>query len=321
MLSKRRIMFITYPGAALIDFAGPAGVFSVVNELLNNKTGYDIQYLSSTGGLVKLNTGLEIQTCALADVRFKASDTVLVTGAPENALLGAMQDKHIQYSLKNVASICNRYGSICTGAFVLGASGLLDGRKSSTHWAAQKSLQESFPATLVDFDALYTIDANLWMSAGVTTGIDMALAMVEADHGRVLKSQVARHLLVYAQRSGHQAQFSDILVAQTRTDTKFAELIDWLNENLQQAIKVEDMADFMNMSHRSFHRHFTRVFQQSPGSFLGQLRLDQAKKLIEAGVPIALAANKVGFESISAFRTAFKAYVGVTPRQYADMGC
>ena len=106
MLSKRRIMFITYPGAALIDFAGPAGVFSVVNELLNNKTGYDIQYLSSTGGLVKLNTGLEIQTCALADVRFKASDTVLVTGAPENALLGAMQDKHIQYSLKNVASIC-----------------------------------------------------------------------------------------------------------------------------------------------------------------------------------------------------------------------
>lgn len=319
MSAKRRIFFITYPGAALLDFAGPSGVFSVANEQVGGQAVYDIQCLSATGGLVKQNTGLAIETCPLADIRFKPSDTVLVIGAPDKALVAAMRDSAISQSLNIAQRICHRYGSICTGAFVLGASGLLDGRKSCTHWASQKALRTNYPATLVDDDALYTRDGHLWTSAGVTTGIDMALAMVEADHGRLLKSRVARHLLVYAHRPGHQSQFTDILMAQTRADTQFSELIDWLSENLHQSLKVEDMAAFMKMSQRSFHRHFVSVFDQSPGKFFEQLRLDRAQKLIEAGEPVALVAGKVGFQSIAAFRTAFKAYVGVTPGHYAAM--
>ncbi len=320
MLNSRRIFFITYPDAALLDFAGPSGVFSVVNELFDSAPVYDIQCLSAEGGLVRQNSGLQIQTEALASIRFEPSDTVLVIGAPEYARNKAMESETIKQALKTADGICSRYGSICTGAFLLGAAGLLKGRKSCTHWASQKSLQKVFPESLVDFDALYTMDKNLWMSAGVTTGIDMALAMVEMDYGRVMKSRVARHLLVYAQRAGHQSQFSDILLAQTRSDTKFATLIDWLNENLHHVIKVEDMADFMNMSQRSFYRYFSQVFDQAPSQFLTQLRLDQARKLLEAGEPVELVSYSVGFKSVSAFRTAFKAYVGMTPRHFAAMG-
>ncbi|MGB0204382.1 MAG: GlxA family transcriptional regulator [Neptuniibacter sp.] len=319
MALVRRIFFITYPGAALLDFAGPSGVFSVVNELLEHEEAYDIHCLSSHGGLIKQNTGLPIYTEALTDIEFKPSDTVLVIGAPEQALNTAACDPVILDALRDADRICSRYGSICTGALVLSAAGLLDGRKSCTHWSSQKLLQRSAPLSTVDFDSLYTVDKNLWMSAGVTTGIDMALAMVEADYGRVIKSQVARHLLVYTHRAGHQAQFSDILLTQTRTDTKFARLIDWLNDNLKEPIKVEDMADFMNMSPRSFHRHFSQIFDQPPSQFLTHIRLDKAQKLLEAGESVELVAGKVGFKSVPAFRTAFRAYIGMTPSSYAGM--
>ncbi|BFM49791.1 helix-turn-helix domain-containing protein [Marinomonas sp. THO17] len=314
----RRIYFVLYPNSALLDYSGPSGVFAVANELIKD-TVYSLHCVSSTGGLIRQNTNVYIDTLAFDQTELSIEDTVLVMGAPSSAIQEAMADPAIKQYLEYSSQTCGRYGSVCTGAFILGAAGLLDHKQTSTHWASQKLLKNSYPLARVNQDALYTVDGNLWTSAGVTTGIDMALAMVEQDLGRSIKSQVAKHLLVYAQRAGHQSQFSDILLAQTHHDDRFAPLVEWLQEHLHHPIKVEDMAHFMAMSSRSFHRHFIHAFGQSPASFFVQLRLNQAQKLLQAGVPVTQVASKVGFKSVSAFRTAFKDFTGITPKFFSGL--
>lgn len=315
----KRIFFITFPGASLLDFIGPSSVFAAVNEFESPHQMYDIQCLSTSGGLIEHHNGIQLLTKPLTTVRFNATDTVLVTGAPKVPLANARCDQVLKDAVLSARERCCRFGSICTGALILADSGVLDDAQSCTHWASQGELQKTAPRSNINLDALFTVDGNLWMSAGVTTGIDMALAMVEQDMGKVMKSKVARHLLVYAQRSGHQTQFSDVLLTQTQRDTRYSNLIEWLRENLHSSIKVEDMANFMSMSPRSFHRHFVKEFTQSPSSFLRTLRLDKAQLLLESGKPVELVAGEVGFASVSAFRSAFKDYVGISPRQYAGM--
>jgi len=153
----------------------------------------------------------------------------------------------------------------------------------------------------------------------VAAGIDMALAIVEVDHGALLRSKVARQLVVYSHRPGHQSQFSGLLTAQVKADERYSGLIEWLSNRLDKTTKVSEMAGHLGVSDRSFHRHFTKTFSQTPAKFLEQLKLEASKELIEAGQPIKIVATSIGFKSESAFRSAFKNKFGVTPTLYAKI--
>lgn len=302
----------------MLDLSGPAGVFSTATRL-DPKARYQVVTASPQGGPVVHSCGLRLETVPLKALDLAKNDTVLVLGGYAHSLGFAMGNTVIRQTLMRASEQCERYGSICTGAFILGAAGLLDNKAAATHWAAQRQLQERFGAARIDPDKLYVTDGRLWTSAGVTTGIDMALAILEQDHGPGLKAKVARQLVVYTHRPGHQSQFSDILEAQTRSSAMFTELIDWLAERLNQPIRVEEMADKAGMSVRSFQRRFTAAFGIPPGKFHEQLRLDRARDLIEAGDQIKSVTAKVGFLSSAAFRSAFKDRFGITPRLCAQM--
>ena len=318
MSKTRRLVFVTYPGAFLLDFAGPAAVFTTASRL-SAEPLYEHVIAAPAGGQVVHGCGTTVATVALPTLQFSRRDTVIVIGAHAQPLGVAMRDQQMLEAVVAASATAERYGSVCSGAFVLAAAGLLNDRHAATHWAGQDQLALRYPHVNVDPDALYVTDGRLWTSAGVTTGIDMALAMVECDHGRELKSQVARQLVVYSHRPGHQTQFSELLLAQVEADERFGGLIEWLMHRLNGSVRVADMAAFMAMSERNFYRQFVAVFTQTPSKLYERLRLDAARKLIEAGAPAKQAAGRIGFRSETAFRSAFKARFGVTPGLHRRM--
>ncbi len=318
IMTTRRILFIVYPGIELLDVAGPAAVFSAANEISGQRL-YSHRVLSPVAGQITSHSGLMLAAQALKGFRFKNSDTLLVVGAYEPSLVPAMGDGTIRNTLVNAAKRVERYGSICTGAFVLATAGLLKNRHVTTHWAGIERLARTSADASVDAQALYVNDGRLWTSAGVASGIDMALAMLEEDHGAGLKSKVARQLVVYAHRPGYQSQFSELLTAQAKADERYARLVDWLSGRLDRVTSVSEMAGFVAMSERSFYRHFTRTFGQTPSKFLETLRLETGKNLLEAGQPVNRVSTQVGFRSESHFRAAFKAQFGVTPGLFAQV--
>ncbi len=318
MSDTRRIYYIAYPGIEMLDVAGPAAVFSTANEI-SCKLLYEQRVISPCAGQIATHSGLMLIAQSTKGVRFRASDTVLVVGAYPESLNRAMQDETVRRVLVRASQRVERYGSICTGAFLLAQAGLLNNRRVTTHWAGIDPLHRACPGSGIENQALYVKDGPLWTSAGVASGIDMALAMLEEDHDAGLKARVAKQLVVYAHRPGYQSQFSELLSAQVKSDDQFGLLVDWLNTRIDQVTQVSDMADFMAMSERSFYRKFTRVFAQTPSKFLEILRLERARQLIESGLPAGVVSNRVGFRSESAFRTAFKARYGVTPGLYAQV--
>ncbi len=318
MSSRRRVIFIAYPGVELLDIAGPAAVFSSAN-VLSGRPLYQPLVAAPECGDIKTQAGLLLNADGLEQLRFNELDTVLVVGAYRDALRAAMANGVILRALQAAEAGAERIGSICTGAFVLAAAGLLEGRRVTTHWEGRERLARFSPGCVVDSDALYVRDGALWTSAGVAAGIDMALAMVERDHGTRLKSEIARQLVVYAHRPGYQSQFSALLSAQVRADERYGSLVRWLSERLDRTTKVSEMAGYLGQSERSFYRHFVAEFGQTPSKFLERLKLDAGRELIETGAPVKVVTAQVGFRSESAFRSAFKAHFGVSPVLYARM--
>ncbi len=318
MNKQRRIVFLTYSGFELMDLSGPMSVFTTANDLLGEQH-YEIVTASSRGGQVHCAGGITISSTPLYKITIASTDTVLIVGAQRDRLLAAMSQKSLQLKLHEASKKAKRYGSVCSGAFVLAAAGLLDGKHCATHWAGYEDLTNNYTKTSVDRDALYVNDGRLWTSAGVTTGIDMALSMLAEDHGASIMGKVAKTLVVYAHRPGHQSQFSELLELQTASNGEFAALADWLQNTLDQPLKVSDMAQRMIMSERTFQRKFTLALGTTPAKFLENLRLDHAKQMIEAGQAIKAATISAGYRSQAAFRTAFKTRYGITPSQHAGM--
>jgi len=315
---SKRVIFVTYVGAELLDLSGPATVFNAAT-LLDPNVSYECIPCSAEGGPIEHSGGLKLETRSLSSVKFQTTDTVLVIGALRQAIERAIKSESIIGALKRASLIAERYGSICSGSTFLQAAGLIEGKRFTTHWAAQTKGRGTQENTGSDDDGLYAKDGRLWTSAGVTTGIDMALSMVEEDHGGLLKASVAKYLVVYSHRPGNQSQFSQVLSAQVRIEQHFTGLVEWVMRRLDRPIKVEEMADLVGMSRRSFYRKFTEVLEMPPGKFIERLRLDHARHLIEVGEMGKSVAPKVGYRSVAAFRTAFKGAFGVTPRHYANM--
>jgi len=313
-----RVFFIVFDQFELLDLSGPHSVFSTVNGLIGY-TAYPIKLLSSQGGLVRCCSGVELATDAIDQYAPCTSDTLIAVGGLTDAVRNACKDEQLMQNLATIAPDVARVGSVCTGTFLLGTAGLVDNKRVTTHWLASDHLMRAFPSADVDSDALYINDEKLWTSAGVSSGIDMALAMVEADFGSALKSQVAKMLVVYAHRAGHQRQFSAVLNAQSKAGEPFATVVDWIENHLDQPIKVADLARVANMSERNFTRRFSAIVGTPPSRFVERIRLEKARTLLEARKSIKAVAHDVGYRSETAFRSAFEKHYGIAPSMYRSV--
>lgn len=318
MPGSRRIIFVVYEDFQLLDMSGPAAVFHAASDFRDG-TPYEVKFASSKGGPVRSSCGAEVGTGALATFSIGPQDTVLAVGGTERGLRKAIADRDITAWLAQSARAAERVGSVCVGAFLLGAAGLLGGRRVCSHWRSCNLLETTFPDARVDPDALYSRDGNLWTSAGVSSGIDMALAMIEVDHGPDLKARIARVLVVYAHRPGLQSQFSEVLAAQSRRDGRFSDLLDWIGLNVHRPLRAEDLAERAGMSHRSFLRHFQNSIGLTPARYIEQLRLARAKELLESGVAVKAVPAHIGYRSEAAFRTAFERRFGLAPFEFSRL--
>jgi len=310
---QRRILFLLYDGFEMLDLGATSGVFAAANSLAGESL-YQVICVSEAGGPIACGLGFAVSTQPIAEIDPGPEDTVLIVGADQGPLARLRRPSaELQSWLARAAQRAERYGSICTGAILLARCGLLDGRCATTHWMAVPYLGRRNPAVTVQNDTLYVVDGRLWTSAGATTGIDMALAMLERDQGSAAMGQVARRLVVYAHRPGNQSQFSPVLDAQTAKDSRFAELVSWMEERLDQPLSVEILAARAGMSERGFRRHFTAQTGLSPGKFVDAMRLDRAKALLAGGMPVKQVAAGIGFRSESAFRKAFQEKFAMAP--------
>jgi transcriptional regulator GlxA family with amidase domain len=308
-----KLFILAYDGCQLLDVTGPAAVFGAANDAAE-KPCYDLQIVSAEGGLATTSCGVAVQSRKIGG----QPDTLLVAGG-SRGLKAAMKHEGVRRWLQKAAPRTRRYGSVCTGAFVLASAGLLDGKRVATHWASCARLAERFPAVSVDAEALYVVDGKVWTSAGVTTGIDMALALVEADLGAATANLIARSFVLYARRPGYQSQFSPMLQAQAAADAPFASLIDWMQDHLDRELDVPTLARHAGYSERSFYRKFTEATGKTPAHFVEDLRLDAARTLLSRGLSLKLIAGRVGLKSSARLGQAFERRFGLAPSLFREM--
>ena len=314
----RHIALLTFDDVQVLDVTGPAAVFGAANDAAGHAF-YRVHILSPQGGPVTSNCGLAVVTAPLASVRPGAMDTVLVAGGSKRGLKALAQDASAAAWLRRACARARRYGSVCTGAFVLAACGLLEGRRVATHWEATGVLGRNYPDVEVDANALYVEDGRVWTSAGVTTGIDMCLALVARDLGDAVANAIARRLVLYARRPGYQSQFSTVLAAQEKSDSPFAGLVDWIRAHLDAPLDVASLADRAGMSPRTFHRRFTDALGETPARFVETLRLDHARTLLQTSLALKTVAAQTGYATAGHLSKAFARRFGVSPGLFRGM--
>jgi transcriptional regulator GlxA family with amidase domain len=316
------VVFIVYPGFELLDMSGPASVFTSANRSLGS-TGkppfYAIDLVSAAGGPVTSSSGVIIETQSLEERACGAFGTLLIAGAEREYLRPALVDPVLAAWLPKLAGKAQRFGSVCSGAMVLARLGLLDGHRVATHWDACAPLAAAFASVIVDPDSLYVVDGRLWTSAGVTTGIDMALAMVAQDLSAEIAGEVAKRLVLYARRPGYQSQFSPLLQAQVKGGSPFAELITWVLANLAAPLEVPVLANRAGLSERTFHRRFVAATGETPARFVETARLDAARMLLCRGLSLKSVAAEVGLSPAVRFSEAFERRFGIAPRLFRAM--
>ncbi|MBB4017199.1 transcriptional regulator GlxA family with amidase domain [Chelatococcus caeni] len=316
------VAFVVYPGFELLDPSGPASVFTGANRALGQSgkpAFYRVTLLSAEGGAVESSSGVAVETRSITDVRPGDVQTVLVVGAEREHLLPAVADPALRAALPPLVRQAERFGSVCTGGFVLAALGLFDGHRVATHWDACRPFADAFAKVAVDSDALYVVDGRLWTSAGVTTGIDMALAMIAHDLDATIAGEVAKRLILYARRPGYQSQFSPVLKAQVKGDSPFADLIGWMQANLDAPLDVPSLAARAGMTERTFHRRFVAATGETPARFVEAARLDAARMLLSRGLSLKAVAAQVGLFPPARLAEAFERRFGVAPRLFRDM--
>ena len=319
MPPRRRIIFVVYDGFEVLDFAGPMGVFSTASRIASDEDAYGLVTASPGGGPVVSGENVSVETTATGSLHIDAKDTLIVVGAYDTALQRTMADKNLSRWLSENSDRAGRTASICSGAFVLGAAGLIENKRVTTHWIATSRLAKLFPKARVEPDSLFVSDGRVWTSAGVTTGIDMALEMVRRDLGAQIASETAQRLVMFAHRPGNQSQFSRIAAAQATSDDRLRDLIVWVGSNLNETLSVAALAERAGMSERNFHRRFVQETGQSPGAFLSEVRLERARDLLSAGQAVGVTAFAVGYRSEAAFRSAFEQRYGVSPSTFSTL--
>ncbi|MFZ5783733.1 MAG: GlxA family transcriptional regulator [Pseudomonadota bacterium] len=316
------VVLVVYDGFECLDMSGPTSVFNGANRALGRNGRppfYRIDLVSAGGGPVTSSSGIAVQTQRLDAPRCEKIGTLLIAGAEREHLLPAMADPVLRARLPRLAERAQRFGSVCSGGFILAALGLLDGHRVASHWDACAPLAEAFPNVTVDADAVYVVDGRIWTSAGVTTGIDMALAMVVHDLDATIAGEVAKRLVLYARRPGHQSQFSPLLQAQAKADSPLGDLIGWIHANLDATLDVPTLAARAGLTERTFHRKFVATTGETPARFVETARLDAARLLLSRGLSLKAVAAQVGLFPPARLADAFERRFGVAPRLFRDM--
>lgn len=313
----RRVVIFAFQGLQVLDAVGPQQVFASANDL---KPGaYDIRVVSPEGGIVTSSGGLGIATEPLTAVSALPVHTLVLAGG-EEGVAKVLNDAAAMAWIRTTAKRASRACTVCSGTFLLAATGLADGRRVATHWRAARLLQKAHPKLKVDPEAIYVEDGKFWTSAGVTTGIDLALALVERDHDRETAMRIARRLVVYMRRPGHQSQFSNTLKGQSVTDSRLSALVGWMRENLGADLGVETLADRAAMCARSFHRAFTAELGDTPARFVETLRLDAAREhLANPALSVEQVAHLSGFGRSERLIKSFRRRLGLSPSAYRKL--
>lgn len=313
----RTIALLGFEGAAVLDLTGPHEVFSVASYLARDKEvpPYRLVLLADQAGPVRTASGLSLVADASWPNFHEQVDTLLVAGGPDMTAL--LNNRKLLAWLRSMSRRTRRIGSICTGAFVLARAGLLENRRATTHWMEVARLAQEYPTITVEPDAIYVRDGQISTSAGITAGMDLALALVEEDLGRDMALAVARMLVLFLKRPGGQSQFSTQLQAQATEGQRLTGLLTWLTDHHHESMTVEDMASRAGMSPRTFARIFVTETGDTPALYLEKLRLEHAVRLLETtGTSLDVTAQKCGFTGHEQLRRTFQRHKGITPQAY-----
>lgn len=316
-----QVVIVASPGAQILDVVGPFQIFRRAAELFSVQhpsapPTYRIELVSTSPDLrLVTSCGLSIEAHRNFRQLRTEIDTLLVAGGGEIENDETEQD--VVRWIGRTARKVRRIGSVCTGAMLLARAGLLDGKNATTHWKWCELLARKYPRAQIDPNPIFVRDGNIYTSAGVTAGMDLALALVEEDHGSQLALAVARELVLYLRRSGGQSQFSTVLSLQFTGRKRLRELGTWVLDNLHKHLGVEQMADHVGMSPRHFARTFAEEMKITPGKFIERIRIESARRrLEESQTSMEQIADECGFSSVNVMRAAFQRAIGVAPGQY-----
>ena len=311
----RIVEVLTFPSVQLLDVAGPLQVFSTANDLAaaaGRAPPYAARVVAQGEAGVVSSAGLGLATAALPSAGAPL-DTLLVAGG--SGVRVAARDDTLLGWLRARAANARRVASVCTGAYLLAATGLLDGKRAVTHWSMCADFAVRFPAIRVEPDPIFIRDGDIWTSAGITAGIDLALALVEQDLGRDAALAVARHLVVFLKRPGGQAQFSAALASQAAD--RFSGLHDWIGTHLTGDVSLPALAAHAGMSERSFSRHYADATGTTPAKTVERLRVEAARRLLsDSRMPLKRIASRCGFGSEETMRRSFGRLMAATPQDY-----
>lgn len=318
MPKLRRIVIVAFPEVQALDVTGPSEVFSLANRRrATGAAAYEIELVAGDGSLILTSSGLRL--CPHRSLRATRGpiDTLVVAGGLGTR--AAASDVELIEWIRAAAGRSRRVASVCTGAFLLAEAGLLDGRRATTHWEACDALRRLNPTIEVESDPIFVRDGNVYTSAGVTAGIDLALALTEEDLGRSAAVDVARSLVLFMRRPGGQAQFSATIAGQAASRPGIRELQDWIADHLDQDLSVAALSARSFMSPRNFARVFTAEIGMTPAAYVNAVRLERARALLETtDLQLEEVAQRCGFGTIETLRRAFGRRLRVSPSAYRD---
>ena len=316
-MARRKIVFVVFDGVQALDVVGPMDVFDSAGRVsageVDRQQEYALEVVAPRAGHVRAFSGLGLHAERALEAVKGPIDTLLVAGGRGTRALA--QDQPSLRALRRLAKRARRLASVCTGAYVLAAAGLLDGKRATTHWAHCSALAQRHPQVELVPDAIFVRDGDTWTSAGVTAGIDLALALVEQDLGREVALTVARHLVLYARRAGGQAQFSVQLATQEAERDAISELQAWIPAHLSEGLSVASLAKRARMSERNFARVFRAEVGVTPAHYVERARVQEARRHLETSArSIDEIASSIGFGGAQTMRRAFARALGVSPR-------
>lgn len=312
-----KLTLVVFDGVQALDVAGPLDVFAEANRFLPKEDHYEITLVGGRPESVVCSSGMEFKVhCDYLNFHSE-SDLLLVAGGPrfpeyrpELAFLTWLNER---------AQSASRFGAVCNGVFLLGHAGLLVGREITTHWDHAERLSQQFPGSNVRPDKIFVRDGNLFTCGGVTAGIDLCLALVAEDWGHELAMKVAKRLIVYIRRDGGQSQYSPYLAVGPDEDSLVARVLKYVTDHISDALTIEDIADAVEVSRRTFSRAFAKHAHVTPSVFVDQVRIDFARKLLEeTDVPLKTVAFRCGFHNATQMRMIFSRQLSTTPKLYRE---
>ncbi|MEV6006717.1 GlxA family transcriptional regulator [Streptomyces sp. NPDC051976] len=324
-MTSRRVVFAVFPGFQLLDLAGPHEVFVLAGRLTGDETAYATETVAAAPGPVASSGGIAVSPTLTTGQCDRAGQSDRADDGPVDTLVAvggggvhrACEDADFVDWCARTSRRARRTASVCSGAFLLGAAGLLDGRRVVTHWSRCDELAARFPGVTVDPDPIFVRDGELWTSAGITAGIDLALAMVEDDHGPDLARTIARHLVMFVQRPGGQAQFSAQLAAQRPERAPLRDVLDWIADHLGDDLAVPALAARARMSERNFTRVFRAEVGRTPAAYVESARIEAARRMLEStAATLDAIARTCGFGTVETLHRGFRRSLGVTPGDY-----